>query len=414
VLKPALRILLIFYSLQAAAQPSAEALMSFLRDKDPLIQRILSDREKYRLQFMVSAIEHSPEGNVSFRDYSLQSGQYFYPASMVKLPTALVCLELLDSLQIPLSAFLEMNDDAGCGKTSFSRMTRQKPLPFTEIMEDMISISNNPYYSLLFHFAGPKVLNERMRAIGMKETRIFSAFTSCPKRADITTSSCFIRDAQKPLFQKAAETYPYSAFRDFWPLEARKRLGKNGPSDTAGNGIDFNQAHEYGLEDIHNTMKRLLFPESFPQEQRFRLSGDSRNFILSCLAKYPREMNNSNYHNLRIYPDNYYKYSIIGEDNQPVSDPRYRIFSKIGLAYGFVTETAYVVDFVSGKDFLLTLSMYVKENSSSGEGRYSYNSVARPFLSRFSKGILEFLKREMPHNHCPDYYLESLQMLMFR
>ena len=400
-------MLLSFHRL--SAQPIPEDLLSFLKGKDPLVDQVLREREKFRLQFLVSGIRRGADDKVRFEEYSFTDGSYFYPASMVKLPAALISLEILDSLQIPLNSFIRMNDDAGCGNTSFRKLTRNGNLSFTDVTEELIAISNNPYFSLLFHFAGPAALNGRMQQKNLRQTRIYSAYTSCPKRADVKTSSYQILDtAGREILSVPVRIFPYAAFRDNWPAEARKRISRN---RAGSQPLDFNDHHEYSLADIHGTMQRLIFPETFPGIQRFHLKPSSRNFLLRCLGLYPREMRNSAYHQPALYPDHYYKYSIIGEETSPHTSRNCRIFSKIGLSYGFVTETAYVVDFDSGKDFLFSVSMYTEGDGTEASGNYGYEKTARPFIARLSNLILEFLHTQLPDERCPDACLKSLKAL---
>lgn len=391
------------------AQTASEDLLAFLKGKDPLVDQVMENRLKYRLQFLVSGIVRTADQLVRFEDYDYSDSSYFYPASLVKLPAALISLEILDSLRIPLEARIRMNDDAGCGNTPFRKLTQNKSLTFRELTEEMITISNNPYFSLLFHFAGPEELNGRMLRKNFHHTRIYSAYSSCPKRADVKTSSYRIMDAEgKEILSVPVRLFPYNSFRDQWPRQTRKIFLQNKGSSRP---VDFNDYHEYSLSDIHGTMKRLIFPGNFPPAERFQLSPNSRNFLLRCLGKYPQEMMNPAYQKPGLFPDNFYKYCIIGEEAGLVSPDKFRIISKIGLSFGFVTETAYVLDFDSGKDFLFSVSMYAPDERMPGGGNYAYEKLARPFIARISRLILEFLHLQLPEERCPEPEINAMKKL---
>ena len=135
----------------------------------------------------------------------------------------------------------------------------------------------------------------------------------------------------------------------------------------------------------------MVFPKHFESEQSFSISEKSRLFILNLLAKYPREIQDKSYHNLKLYPDNFYKYSIIGNNNSLASSGQYRIFSKIGISYGFVTETAYIVDFKKKKDYIFSISMYVNQDEIINDGVYEYEKIARPFIANLSRIIQDNL-----------------------
>ena len=63
---------------------------------------VLSNPEKYRVQIIYTQIDRDARNRPTFKsfNYRLNSDQYFYPASTVKLPTALLALEKLRQLKI--------------------------------------------------------------------------------------------------------------------------------------------------------------------------------------------------------------------------------------------------------------------------------------------------------------------------
>jgi hypothetical protein len=72
---------------------------------------------------------------------------------------------------------------------------------------------------------------------------------------------------------------------------------------------------------------------------------------------------------------------------------KYRTFSKIGISYGFVTESAYIVDFENKKDFLFSVSMYVNQDGVVNDGAYEYDKIARPFIASFTRIIQSVLPK---------------------
>ncbi|MFM7682989.1 MAG: hypothetical protein ACKO7P_09605, partial [Bacteroidota bacterium] len=111
--------------------------------------------------------------------------------------------------------------------------------------------------------------------------------------------------------------------------------------------------------------------------------------------------------------DNYYKYSIIGNKPELASSGRYRIFSKIGIAYGFVTESAYIVDFENQKDFLFSVSIYVNDDDVVNDNVYEYSKIARPFIANFTRIIQESLSQTSPEQSLASYdYFNFLNEIM--
>ena len=78
-----------------------------------------------------------------------------------------------------------------------------------------------------------------------------------------------------------------------------------------------------------------------------------------------------------------------------------RIFNKVGLAYGYVTDNAYIVDFERGIEFLLTAVVLVNENGIFNDGAYEYDEVGLPFLAELGRVIYAY-ELERKRAHRPD------------
>ena len=72
-----------------------------------------------------------------------------------------------------------------------------------------------------------------------------------------------------------------------------------------------------------------------------------------------------------------------------------RIFNKVGDAYGFLTDVAYVVDFENKIEFILAATIYTNENQTFNDNEYEYDEVGLPFLRNLGQAIYEVeLQRE--------------------
>ena len=63
---------------------------------------VLENPEQHRVQIIYTQIDRDADNRPSFRAYTyrLDADEYFYPASTVKLPTAILALEKLGELDI--------------------------------------------------------------------------------------------------------------------------------------------------------------------------------------------------------------------------------------------------------------------------------------------------------------------------
>lgn len=411
-----LAILFFSYFFEFQAQKSKEEFYKSLLGKDSLVDFVLKNRDKYRLQFIVTDIQRDQDGNEEFKTYDFTTGEYFYPASMVKLPTAVAIMEILDSLDLSKNCYIKMNSDVSCGNNAFAEMTQKRNIPIQLAIEDMLSISDNYYYSLFFHAVTPKTLNNKLIERQLFNTKIYSSFSGCPRGKQVQTHSYNLYFPDGKLAVSHPRTYLDSLnYMNRLPFSKDKLIGKYLMENNkkVEKPYDFNYHLEYPLTDIHGTILRLIFPQRMHYNERFKLSFDSRKYLLKCLGNFPREMKNSVYHNTTTFPDNYYKYSIIGNKPELASSGRYRTFSKIGIAYGFVTESAYVVDFEKQKDFLFSVSIYVNQDDVVNDGTYEYEKIARPFIANFSRIIQDNLSQTDADQSLSSYdYFRFLQEIM--
>lgn len=389
-------LFLLFLIFGVSAQKTKDEFYKSLLGKDSLVDFVLKNRDKYRLQFIVTDIQRDQDGNEDFKTYDYTTGEYFYPASMVKLPTAVAMMEILDSLGLSKNCYIKMNSDVSCGNNVFAEMTQKRNIPIQLAIEDMLSISDNYYYSLFFHAVTPKTLNDKLLDRQLVDTKIYSSFSGCPRGKEVQTHSynLFLPDG------KLANSYPRtyldsSSYIYRLPYSKDKLVGKYQIENykKVAKPYDFNYNLEYPLKDIHETVFRLIFPQHIDNVERFRLSFESRKYLLKCMGNFPREMKNKIYHDKNQYPDNYYKYAIIGNKPELASSGRYRIFSKIGISHGFVTESAYIVDFENQKDFMVSISIYVNDDDVMNDNLYEYKKLARPFIANFTRIIQDSLSK---------------------
>ena len=71
------------------------------KSEGSLIQKIYSNKAIHEIQILHTQIQRDRKGNPDFKEFSYQENpkQYFYPASTVKLPVAILALEEARRLQ---------------------------------------------------------------------------------------------------------------------------------------------------------------------------------------------------------------------------------------------------------------------------------------------------------------------------
>jgi hypothetical protein len=78
-----------------------------------------------------------------------------------------------------------------------------------------------------------------------------------------------------------------------------------------------------------------------------------------------------------------------------IDDPSIRIFNKVGDAYGFLTDAAYIVDFKNNIEFMLSANIYCNTDEIFNDDNYDYDTIGFPFMKNLGKVIYNYeLKRQ--------------------
>jgi hypothetical protein len=88
------------------------------------------------------------------------------------------------------------------------------------------------------------------------------------------------------------------------------------------------------------------------------------------------------------------KFLLYGNEKAPL--PRsLRIFNKVGDAYGFLTDVAYVVDFERNIEFMVSATIYCNSDGILNDDKYDYDTIGFPFMKHLGETIYDYeLKRD--------------------
>ena len=97
---------MLLYSMVVSAQPVKEdskLLYNLMRQQPAHFKSIIDKRKNYEVQIIYTQINRDQNNKPSFKtfEYNVDTSRYFYPASTVKFPMALLALEKLNTLNNP-------------------------------------------------------------------------------------------------------------------------------------------------------------------------------------------------------------------------------------------------------------------------------------------------------------------------
>ena len=360
---------------------------------------VMDDPVHHRVQIIYTQIDRDASNRPSFRSFTYRVGaEYFYPASTVKLPTAALALEKIHQLGIPGldrdSVFLV---DAGKDFQTEAHLDPTSPTGLPSVahyVRKLLVVSDNDAFNRLYEFLGQGPLNAAMHAKGYTGARIIHRLES-PVTAEQHRWTNPVR-----FLHAGTVVYQQGAVYNENSLVAAEPVLLGEAEIVDGERLvrpkDFAEKNAYPLQDLHDTLRAILFPESMPPERRFELSDDDYRLLWRYMSEYPAESGIAAYADGSHYPDGYVKFLLYG-GREPEIPETIRIFNKVGDAYGFLTDAAYIVDFENGVEFMLAATVYTNANATFNDDAYEYDEIGFPFLENLGRAIYEIeLTRERP------------------
>lgn len=326
------------------------------------------------------------------------------PASTVKLPTALLALEKLNELNIlGLDKYSNMQTEAARPpQTAVTQDTSsQDGLPsIAHYIKKIFLVSDNDAYNRLYEFLGQEYFNRKLHEKGFSRLRIIHrlSVSGYDVEGNRYTNPVSFYDEDSLLYHQGEV---YSAF--YPRLELREQVRGVAFMDDEGKIVpepfDFRYKNFVSLQDLHDILKAVMFPEALPAEKRFNLTKEDYRFLWKYMSMLPRESDFPAYPEYKEW-DSFVKFFLFGDSKAPIPG-HIRIFNKVGDAYGFLTDVAYVVDFKNKVEFLLAANIHVNKNQTYNDGLYEYDEIGLPVLARLGRMVYEY-ELQRPRAYAPD------------
>ena len=384
---------LLLVALSSIAQSDTRLLEKLMQQKPEQFGKILANPKDYRLQILYTQIDRDKNNVPHFKEftYNLNPKEYFYPASTVKMPLAFLALEKINNLKVKgLSKSTQMVYD--------SVSDRQEQIynnPYSingvqnieQAVKEIFLVSDNNAANRLFEFVTPHTVHEQLAAKGYKDVyirnRIELGRTAKENRS--TQAIDFYNEQGKIIYHQPAafnkDSLPYyNAFIGNAYLNNQDSLIK-GP-------LNFSDKNRIYLSDLTHILKSVLFFEHTPPSQRFNLTTEDRKFLLHYMHTLPTESQYPTYDTAHYWP-NYCKFLYTGSEKGPFPS-NLKIFNKVGDAYGFLLDIAYVMDPEKKLEFMLSAVIYCNSDGILNDSKYDYDTVGYPFYKNLGQLIYNY------------------------
>ena len=371
-------------------------LESILQKNATLFQHLLKQPEKYRLQIIYTQINRDKNNRASFKTYEYRANQeeYFYPASTVKLAASVLALEKINDLKIPElnaeSSFITLKSRNSQSEVKTDSSAKNGLPSISHYIKKILLVSDNEAYNRLFEFIGQKEMNGRMTELGFNDVRFIHRLqTSIPVSENkYSNPNQFVNSQGKIIYQEAEKINQTDLYHPSPILIGKGYLdGKGTKIDQA---LDFSQKNAFPLKSQHELLKRLLFPQSFPKKDRFRLQESDYAFLYKYMSQMPSESHEPNYAADSTYFPSYCKFLYYGSQKSANINPNIRIFNKVGDAYGFLLDNAYLVDFKNKVEFIVSAVILCNEDEIFNDDAYDYDRIGFPFFKNLGESIYQF------------------------
>lgn len=395
---------------QNETKVSTDTLIGKLLSAHPqLFDSLLNDPE-LNIQIIYTQIDRSKKGKAQFTDYKFQvnSDRYYYPASTVKFPVAVLALQRLNELKV---GGLDKNsimitDAADSIQTAVVNdpSTSNGPPTIEHYIKKILLVSDNDAFNRLYEFLGQEYINEQLHQRGYKDVEIIHRLSiALTEEQNRKTNPVSFRDTSGQVIYEQSEKISKMVYssRD-------KRLGKGYMKGDSliKEPFDFSKKNRLPLTDLHQILKSVLFPESVSSDQRFNLSPEDYQFLYRYMSMYPRESQSPVYDTTE-FKDNAAKMFVFSAENS-TERKEIRIFSKAGWAYGFLTDAAYIIDPKKNLEFVVSATIYCNADGIFNDNKYDFEKIGYPFFKNLGRVLYDFeLNRIKKYN--PD--LSSFEII---
>jgi len=358
---------------------------------------VLKNKKTWNVQIIYTEINRDKHNNPSFRDYyfNVDSSKYFYPASTVKLPTALLALQRLQELRnTGITKNTTMITEAAYSGQTATYNDPQTPdgRPTIEsYIRRIFLVSDNEAFNRLYEFLGQQYINDQLHNKGYTDAQVLH-------RLDVFLSEDENRHTNPVKFLDNNNNILYSqplVLNEASYAERHDTLGEAHFSNgqLINNPMNFSKKNRIGLEDLHQILRSVIFPNTVPEKQRFNIPDSDYAFVYKYMSQFPGETIYPSYDSIN-YPDAYGKFLLYGSQKAPLPK-NIRIFNKEGDAYGELVDIAYVVDFDKKVEFFLSAAINCNTDGIVNDDKYDYDSIGFPFMKNLGQAIYNYeLKRK--------------------
>jgi hypothetical protein len=350
---------------------------------------------------VASASTQAPYASWPGDDFRVDA-EYVYPASTIKLGAAVTALQTLAELRAAASpadrasihahaplrygaCFTDERDE----DRDESNLDTQR-ITIAHDIRRIALVSDNPAHNRLYTFTGHRDINQRLWRLGLPSARINHRLA----RPDVP-----LDDNRRTGAVELLDTAGGRVVAQIPSRTSDLQINNQGIAGlTLGSAhidpltnaridapMDFTRRNRLGLRDLQRLLLLVVRPDLLGLPG---LPGvDEPDRLLLCDALWPTPGASSNpVYDAVAFPDHHVKWLLPGLLRvAPAAD--FATFNKVGRAFGFTIENAFVVHRSTRRAFVLTASIYTNDSGVLNADSYDYPRLADPFFADLGEAI---------------------------
>ena len=347
-----------------------------IKKREPQLKPIYKNKENHNLQILYTKVVRDSLGMPSFiqYDYQADNNVYFYPASTMKLPIVALTLQKINELR---NTGINITVESKILLLSADQITTETT--FKDLISKVFLVSDNSASNILINFLGYNYFNQEMREKGLNTIVLNHKFNPDP----------YVKNDWKI----------YTLDRDLISIDETQEIIEHNNLDNLLQGkfqilngekvatpFNFKTKNKASLRDLDGVMKRIIYPDLFQEQDRINLSDQDYNFLRYWMSRFTFEDIGIEYQKDSQYFDSYNKFFIYGDSTNTI-DRKIRIYNKVGVAYGALTDISYIRDYQKKIEFFLSATIYVNQNQIVNDNIYEYDDVGIPFLAELARQV---------------------------
>jgi len=354
--------------------------------------------DSLEVQVLYTQIDRRDDGTVALTTHrwgTTDTNQYFYPASTVKMPVAALALQKLNELGVlGMDHHTTMLHGRGTSPASAAQSpatidtTSKRGLPsIGHYIRKIFLTSDNDAYNRLFEWLGPTYINKALQQVSDSVGTGSRILHRVGVGGFDEVSHTYLNpvrfiDGYEELYQigERRDTY-YDPLPNVQGQQRGVAFQRN--DSLINEPFDFSRKNYLSVRNLHDILVRIVLPQA--ASRPFQLTEADYTLLRDAMSLRPRESDYPRYDKA----DNYVKFWLYGDQPEGTEIPdNVRILNKVGWAYGYLTDAAYITD--GEVEFILVGTIHTNANRVFNDGVYEYETVGMPFFGELGRAILAF------------------------